>query len=393
MATHWDLDPSVTFLNHGSFGATPRVIMERQQELRRNLERNPVDFFQRQLTPLLNKARAAMAEFVHADPAGLVFVRNTTEGVNAVLQSLKFRPSDELLVTDHEYNACRNVLDHVARRDGAKVSVISLPFPFSDPQDVVDAITERVTPLTRLVLLDHITSPTASILPIERIIPALADRGVESLIDGAHAPGMLPLDLTALGATYYVGNCHKWMCAPKSCALLYVAPERREHIRPAVLSHGANAQREHASRLHLEFDWMGTHDPTAQLCLPEVVQFFREILPNGGWPAMRKHNRDLAIYARDEISAAFGTAHAIPDACVGSMVTVRLPDGPNTPKVDTVHGQHDLQMRLKNEYNIEVPIVPWGGPPNQWVRVSAQLYNSREDMDKLVSALKQLWQT
>src|SRR6266550_3303752 len=242
LARFWTLDPAVAFLNHGSFGACPRPVLEAQQRLRERLERQPVRFF----------------------------VPNATTAVNAVLRSLALAPGDQLLVTDHAYNACRNVLDFVAAAARAEVVVVPVPFPLASADAVVEAVVARATPRTRLALLDHVTSPTGLVLPIERLVRELAGRGVDTLVDGAHAPGMLPLDLGALGAAYYAGNCHKWLCAPKGAGFLHVRRDRQGGVRPVVISHGANNPRTDRSRLLLEFDWTGSHDPTPYLCVPEA---------------------------------------------------------------------------------------------------------------------------
>jgi isopenicillin-N epimerase len=361
-------------------------VLDAQQELRRQLERNPVDFFQRTLTPLLETAREALAQFIHADNEGIVFVPNATAGVNTVLKSLKFRPSDELLVTQHEYNACKNALDFVARRDSAKVVVVDLPFPVSNEQEFIDALMKKVTPLTRLALIDHVTSPTALILPIQKITAALKEHGIEVLVDGAHATGMLDLNMKELDATYYTGNCHKWLCAPKTSAFLHVAPHRRNTIRPLSISHGANARLDHRSRFQLEFDWQGTSDPTSILCIPAAIAFFRDVMP-GGWATVRARNHQLVLDARNMLCEQLAQEKPAPDHLIGSMATVPLPDAESTPIVDTVHGQNVLQAHLFNESKIEVPIVHWPHAPTRWVRLSAQLYNSMEDYEKLAAAL------
>ena len=267
LARHWTLEPGIAFLNHGSFGACPRVVLEEQQRLRDELERQPVEFFVRKLPDRLDAARQRLAEFLGTDPDSLAVVPNATTGVNAILRSLDFGPNDELLTTDHEYNACHNALDYVAERWGSRVVTVQVPFPCDSPGRVLEVVLNAVTRRTRLVLIDHVTSPTGMILPIADLIRDLARRGVDTLVDGAHAPGMLPLSLDDLGSAYYVGNCHKWICAPKGAAFLHARADRRESIRPLTISHGANTPRPGRSRFHDEFDWMGTDDPTAFLAV------------------------------------------------------------------------------------------------------------------------------
>lgn len=387
MKEHWLLDPAITFLNHGSFGATPKVVLAKQQELRARMEREPVLFLVRDLEALLDEARGILGEFVGADPASLAFVPNATAGVNAVLRSLDLDRHDELLVSSHEYNASRNALEYVAGLAGAKVIPIDVPFPLRSQDEVVDRIMERVTERTRLLLIDHVTSPTGLIFPIARVIDDLKQRGIDTLVDGAHAPGMFPLDLDALGAAYYTGNLHKWVCAPKGAAFLYVRANRRLGIRPVVISHGANAARTDRSRFHLEFDWPGTLDPTAWLCVPEALQFMAGSV-EGGWPGVMRRNHTLALRARDLLCNALGIDKPAPDDMLGSMAAAPLPDGA-THVVASLSGDA-LQDALFYERNIEVPINAWPRPPQRVLRISAQLYNAIDDYEKLANALTEL---
>ena len=385
MKEHWLLDPTITFLNHGSFGAAPKAVLAKQNELRTQLEREPVRFMVRELEPLLDEARAVLAEFVGADPAAIAFVPNATAGVNAVLRSLDLDRHDELLVTTHEYNASRNALEYVAGIAGAKVVAVDVPFPIRSSDEIVERVLAAVTDRTRLLLIDHVTSQTGLIFPIETLIAELNRRGIDTLVDGAHAPGMFPLNLDTLGAAYYTGNLHKWVCAPKGAAFLYVRENRRLGIRPVVISHGANATRTDRSRFHLEFDWPGTFDPTAILSVPTALQFIASLV-DGGWLEVMRHNHELARRARDLLCARLGIPHPAPDEMLGSMAAVPLAEG--KPYVPTLYGD-PLQDALF-EHNIEVPIHPWPHQPKRVLRVSAQLYNEIGDYEKLADALDDL---
>jgi isopenicillin-N epimerase len=383
-AALWPLDPAVTFLNHGSFGACPIEVLRHQAALRAEMEAEPVRFLSRDLDGRLDVARAALAAFVGADPDDLAFVTNATSGVNAVLRSRAFAAGDELLTTDHVYGACKNALDFVARTSGARVVIATLPFPVSSPDDVVAAVMAHVTTRTRLALLDHITSPTALILPIERMIAELSSRGIDTLIDGAHAPGMVPLDLRALGATYYSGNCHKWLCAPKGSAFLWVRRDHHADVRPLTISHGASATRASRSRFRLEFDWTGTSDPTAWLTVPKAIEYLGSLVP-GGWPALMARNHALALEARRLLCASAGTAPACPDAMVGSLASVILPDGRTSALA--WRERDPIQGRLFDGHGFEVPIMSWPAAPRRLIRISAQLYNDHAQFARLAETL------
>ena len=386
-AEHWDLDPELTFLNHGSFGACPRVVLAEQARLRTQMEHQPVLFHMRELEGLLDAARVELAEFVGAEPANLAFVPNATTGVNAVLRSLPLEAGDTLLATSHGYNAVRNTLDFVAQRAGARVVVAEVPFPIEDPQQVVEAVLATLTPTTRLAILDHVTSPTGLVFPIEELVAALAERGVDTLVDGAHAPGMLPLELEKLGAAYYTGNCHKWVCAPKGAAFLYVRADRQAQVRPTVISHGANAKHPERSRLRLEFDWVGTQDPSAYLCVPTAIRFLRGLLP-GGWPELRERNRSLVLAARRRVCDQLETAPVSPDSMIGFLAAHLLPSAPSPePPAALLGGLDPLQAKLYEQHWIEVPVFPFPAPPQRVLRISAHVHNSAADYERLVEAL------
>jgi isopenicillin-N epimerase len=378
-AEHWMLDPGVVFLNHGSFGACPRGVLQVQQHWRDRMERQPLQFFGIDLEGLLNSARIDLAAFVGADPEDLVFVPNATTGVNAVLRSLRFQPGDQLLTTNHEYNACRNALNYVAEREGVQVVVAEIPFPVDSPGQILAAILQKVSSQTRLVLVDHVTSQTGLIFPLAELAQELGQRGIEILVDGAHAPGMLPLNLQELGATYYSGNLHKWTSAPKGAAFLYVERDRQPAIRPLTISHGANSPRTDQSRFHLEFDWMGTDDPTAYLSVPAAIADLGKLLP-GGWQALREHNHQLAVAARELLCNALEIAPPCPAEMLGALAVVPLPDG----------DYRTLQTALLETYRIEVPIIPWAHPTGRQLRISAQLYNALDQYQYLADALVEL---
>lgn len=385
----WPLDPAVTFLNHGSFGSCPLPVLEFQRELRERMERQPVKFFVRDLEELLDWARIRLAKFLGGKAENLVFVPNATSGVNAVLRSLDFEPGDELLVTDHEYNACRNALDYVAQRTGAKVVVAKIPFPLGSVEEIIEVVMGAVTWRTRLALLDHVTSQTGLVLPIEFLVRELNARNVDTLVDGAHAPGMVPLDLHSLNAAYYTGNCHKWICAPKGAGFLHVRADRQKDIRPLVISHGANSQRTDRSRFLIEFGWMGTGDPTAALTVPKAIEFVRSLRP-GGWDEVMKHNRDLALAARRVLCDALQIPPPCPDEFIGSLASVPISDARSAKPSKNPLYLDPLQDRLLEEFGIEVPVIPWPAPPKRLLRVSAQLYNSLPQYEKLATALKKL---
>lgn len=386
-ARHWQLDPSIRFLNHGSFGACPTAVLEYQQELRRRLEAEPVRFMVREYESLLDEARHEVASFLKADPADLVFVNNVTAAINAVLRSLRFQPGDEIVTTNHAYNAAMNAMEFVAGQSGARVIVSEIDLPIEREEHVVEAILDSVSERTKLVVIDHVTSPTAAIFPIGQIVAELAERGIHTLVDGAHTPGMMPLNIPAIGAAFYAGNFHKWVCSPKGAGFLWVRADLRHQIRPLSISHGANSARTDRSRFQIEFDWTGTDDPTAILSVPRAIEYVGSLMP-AGWPEVMLRNRLLALDARDILKRALHVEHLVPETMIGSMAVVELPDGDSTEALPLFGDP--LQDMLLERYNIEVPVIPWPYPPRRLLRVSAQLYNTHEDYNALAEALVDL---
>lgn len=386
----WRLDPGVTFLNHGSYGACPEPVLAHQCALRERMEAEPVRFLSGDLPELLDDARHRVAAFLRADPDGLAFVTNATTGINTVLQSLRFQAGDELLTTDHEYNATLNALAAVAARDGARVVIARIPFPIADPGEVAEAILSAVSPATRLVLLSHVTSPTALVLPVPELVGELAARGIDTLVDGAHAPGMVPVDLDGLGAAYWTGNGHKWLCGPKGSAVLWVRADRRDRIHPLVVSHGANEILGERTRFRAEFDWVGTGDPTAFLTLPSAIDWMAATAPDhGGWPGIMAANHALALAGRNVVAAALRVAPPAPDTMLGSMAALPIPGLGDDAAADA------LWRALALEDGIQVPIGTWpvravrgeGDPEHVLVRISAQRYNEIADYERLAQAL------
>jgi isopenicillin-N epimerase len=335
----------------------------------------------------MDEARTALARFVGANPDAVAFVSNATMGVNTVLRSLSCSPDDEILVVDQGYNACQNAARFVAERSGARVVVAHVPFPLADPGEVTSAILERVTNRTKLALVDHVTSATGLVLPIEAIVRGLDARGVDTLVDGAHAPGMVPLALDALGAAYYTGNCHKWMCTPKGSAFLYVREDRQSLVHPLVISHGRNARRQDRSRFRLEFDFTGTQDPTAWLVIPEAIRFLGSLLP-GGWDALRERNHALAVRGRSMLCEALDIQYPAPENMIGSLATVPLP--PARGAADAAPLSVDpIMATLYDRYRIEVLASVWPESPGRILRVSAQIYNEESQYARLAGALKE----
>jgi isopenicillin-N epimerase len=385
LRAHWAIDPDIAFLNHGSFGACPISVLDHQSELRARLERDPVRFMVDDLEPMLDAARAQIGPFLGAHPQDLAFVPNATAGVNAVVRSLDLHPGDELLTTDHAYNACANALRFVAERTGARVVIARIPIPVATEDQLVDPILRALSPRTRLVMLDAITSPTAIVFPVARLVREIQSRGVDVLLDAAHAAGMIDLRLDDLGAAYTTGNFHKWTCAPKGAGFLHVRRDRQHLVRPAIISHGANASRTDRSRYLLEFDWTGTADPTPYLCVPVAIRAVGAMLP-GAWPAIRDHNRAAAIAQRTRIADALGLTPVAPDAMIGSIASLMLPDA--AVPTEPLSGNDVVHATLQNDFSVQVPVFPWPAPPRRLIRISAHLHNRPSDYTRLIDALR-----
>jgi len=385
-AEAWTLDRDVCFLNHGSFGACPRVGLQKQSDLRAQMEAQPLRFFLREQLDLLDEARERICEFAGAQSQDLVAIPNATTGVNAVMQSYPFERGDELLTTNHVYGACLHAARHAVERAGGSIVVADVPFPVGSADEIAEAILSRVTKRTRFALLDHVTSPTALVFPLERLVPELQERGIDVMVDGAHVVGMLPLDLDRLGAAYYTSNLHKWCCAPKGAAFLHVRRDKQEGLFPTVISHGYAARREGRPWLQDLFDWPGTTDPTPFLAAPAAMDAVAGLLP-GGWEDVRARNHALACAGRDILCEVLDLEPPCPDELLGSMAAVPLPGAWAPGGSEWALATDPLQDALLERHHIEVPIVPWPDRSRRLVRISAQLYNSERDYRHLASAL------
>ena len=357
------LDPAIVFLNHGSFGACPRDVFERYQAWQLELERRPVEFLARRLPALLADARAALGAEIGADPDDLVFVPNATAGLNVAASALDLQPRDEVLATDLEYGAVDLMWRHVCARAGATYVRAEIPLPLESTADVVAALWERVTARTRVLFLSHITSSTGLVLPVEELCARARARGMTTIVDGAHAPGQLPLDVRLLDVDFYAGNCHKWLCAPKGAGFLYVRRELQPIVHPLVIGWGYGEDSTFVRRHELQ----GTRDPAAYLAVPAAIEW----LHGHGWDDVRARCRSLTRQARNEIPLDPVAAPQL----LAQMVAWMVPD--DAPL--------DLQERLYDEHRIEIPIVEQNG--RRLMRASFQGYNSEADLAALRAAL------
>jgi isopenicillin-N epimerase len=371
------LDPDVIFLNHGSFGATPRPVLEAQRAWQDQLERQPVRFLGRDLMDHLRAAREALGEYLNAPADALVFVPNATSGVNIVARSLDLQPGDEILTTDHEYGACINTWRFVCHKTDAHLIQRPVACPIESEEAILEQVWQGVTDRTRLIFLSHITSSTALRLPVEALCQRARGRGILSLIDGAHTPGHIDLDLEKVGADFYTGNCHKWLCAPKGSGFLYTRSEHQPLIEPLVISWGWGEDNPYhnGSRYLDTLQWGGTHDPSAYLSVPAAIEFQKEY----AWAEVRQRCRDSVTQAVSRISAITGLPPLVEPVSAFNEQMASLPIPP-------VPDLMAFQMQLYEKHRIEIPTIEWGG--RQFVRLSVQGYNDQADIDALVRALE-----
>lgn len=365
----WPLDPAITYLNHGGYGVTPHAVTQEQDDWRRRIERNPMRFFGRELAPALRRAAAVLAQMLGAREPDLVFVDNATAGCNAVLRSLDFAPGDEILVTSLGYGAVIKAARYVAGRSGARLVEAEIPLPLADEAALLERVAGRLGRKTRLAIFDHIASHSALVLPVAALTRLAHAAGALVLIDGAHAPGQIPLDLPAIGADWYVGNCHKWLLAPRGCGFLWAAPSQQAAIHPLAISHG------YGRGFIAEFDWTGTRDPSPFLALPAAIAFHREL----GGEALMARNRALALAAAEALARRWATGLSGPAETFAAMATVRLPMAGAATEAEA----SALRQRLAESHGIEVAINAECGA--FWLRLAAQAYNEPQDYERLAA--------
>jgi isopenicillin-N epimerase len=372
----WDLAPGVVYLNHGSFGPPPKPVQDARRAWQEQQDRQPMDFFMRRYEEAWFGARRRLAEFVGAEEGNLVFADNATAAMNVVASSVGLAPGDEVVLTDHEYGAVTRIWRRATERvGGVELRIAELPLPVESPEAVVESILAATSDRTRLLIVSHITSPTAITLPVGPIVQQARRRGIAVCVDGPHAVAQLPLALDGLGCDFYCASCHKWLSAPFGSGFLYVAPRFQEMIQPPLLSWGRLAP----SRVAVwsdEFIWSGTRDPSACLSIPSAIDFLRQV----GLDRFRRDTHRLAQYARQRLVELVGQPPIVPDSSqwYGCMAHVPLPPGETLP----------LQQRLWSDFGIEVPIVGWND--RRWIRVSCHLYNTAAEIDRLVDALRRL---
>ena len=370
------LDPGIVYLNHGSFGACPKPVFEAYQHWQRELERQPVDFLNRQVTGLLAEARAKLAAYLGVEADDVVYFPNPTTALNMVARSLDLRPGDEILTTDHEYGAMDRMWRFVCRKTGARYVQRPIRLPVTYHADFVEHFWAGVNKRTRVIFISHITSPTALTFPVREICRRASQAGLLSIVDGAHAPGQIPLNLADIGADIYAGACHKWLCAPKGSAFLYARREVQATLEPLVVSWGWESDKPGHSLFVDYHEWQGTRDAAAFLAVPAAIEFQAQ----NDWDTVRRRCRELASETRQRLNELTGLEAICPDSpeWFTQMAAARLPD------VDLQR----LEQRLYNEFGIEVALTRWNDQP--LIRVSFQAYNSRADADALLDALAQL---
>lgn len=372
------IDPQVVFLNHGSFGATPKPVMETYHAWQMRLENQPVLFLGRKINDLLLEAREKLGIYLNANSDELVFVPNATHGANIIARSLRLTAGDEVLATQHEYGACDYAWEFVCLKSGSTYIRQPIPLPVQTEEEMIEQFWKGVTPRTKAIYLSHITSPTALRLPVRQICHRARENGILTVVDAAHSPGQIPVDLQSLNADVVIGNCHKWMMAPKGAGFLYVRRDVQSIVEPLIVSWGYHASDDIAtgSQFIDYLQWTGTHDPAAYLSVPAAIQFMEE----NAWDSVRQKCHELLTNALEQLSKLVGMEPLYP---LNSDFYAQMGIAP-LPISDLVL----LKKRLYEDYKVEVPLIQW--QDRQFVRISVQGYNSQVDIDVLVTAIEKL---
>jgi len=387
-ADYWLLDRNIVFLNHGSFGSCPVPVLQEQEKFKQKLESEPLRFFLREFEEELLNSRNSLADFVGCKGEDLVFVQNATAGVNTVLKSLDLDSESEILFTDQIYPACRNTILFLNHTKGVGFKEVNISLPVSSPQDIIDSVLNAISEKTSIALIDHISSLPGMVFPVKKITEELHKRNISVLIDGAHAPGMLPLNITDINPDFYTGNCHKWLCTPKGSAFLYVNKSFQNNIHPLVTSRIDYSDGKYKSDFQLEFSWQGTYDPSAVLSIPFALEFLNKLFP-GGINGLMKRNKELVFKSAFMICDEFKIEMPYPYNMTGSIYGFPFFSDVNfTPY--RVNLRSPVQETLFNDFNIEVIVSYWKKPPERLLRISAQAYNSFEQYEYLLSSLKKI---
>lgn len=381
----WPIEPGLTMLNHGSYGVCPRPVLEAQAQIRARMESDPPRFFMIELERLMDATRRRLGEFMNVDPDWIAPAGNASIALATAIRNVGLKPGDDLLVTSHEYDSGLNELRRMSSEQGFRVVSARIPFPIKSPGQALDAILEAVTPATRVAIVSHITSATALVLPIERIVRELRARGVEVIADGAHTPGQVALGLRDLPYSFFTASLHKWVCSPKGTGFIVVPPDKQEGFRPIWLSSRAEKGRTDRRLFFCDFDYTGTGDFSGMLAVPAAIDAMASLRP-GGWPEVMRANHDLAVRGRRLICEVLGLEPPSPDEMTGSMATIILPE-PRRPQPKRLYDDA-LQDNLRDHHQIQVPVWRFDNQRLRLLRISAQLYNTMDDYRRLAEALK-----
>lgn len=375
--------PGLTMLNNGSYGLTPTLVRDAQIELQRRLEEDPVRFFKADLEDYNDDTRHAIGAFTGVEPRSIALVPNGTFAVATVLNNLDLSPGDEILVTDHEYMATFNELAKVCRASGAKVTIAKIPFPRLTPEQVVESIVAKMNDHTRVILVSHITSASALVMPVQEIVEAAKERGIETFLDGAHTPGQIPLDIGAIDPTWYAASCHKWLACPKGTGFIYTSPSRTDGFKPMVRSCRVHEIRPTRDAYLCDFDYTGTNDYTGNMVIPVAIAHMGAQLP-AGWDQLRQRNHDMALVGAKIICDVLGIEQQVPESMIASMVSIPIP---GTCEDSTLLGE-GLWDRLYLRHRVQAPVWDLPGVCDRMIRISAQLYNTPDDYARLADALR-----